>query len=224
MDISLLFQGKIPDDKKLFDYGFTKKDDYFIFEKKIDDNNFSLVLKIFEDGKITSELIDVDTDEEYTLHFAECAKGAFIQKVKDEYNDVIKDFTSKCFEFDNCVFKENVSKKLIKYIKTKYGDELEFLWPKYSKNAVVRRKDSLKWYAVFMTISKNKLGFASDKEVEIIDLHTKSENVENFIMKKGYFPVYHMNKKHWITIILDGSVDYLEICNLIDESYALALK
>ena len=33
-----------------------------------------------------------------------------------------------------------------------------------------------------------------------------------------------MNKKHWITIILDGSVNIEEIYNLIDISYNLSLK
>lgn len=37
-------------------------------------------------------------------------------------------------------------------------------------------------------------------------------------------PGYHMNKKHWITICLDGSVPIDDICRKIDESYLLAKK
>ena len=36
-------------------------------------------------------------------------------------------------------------------------------------------------------------------------------------------PAYHMNKKHWIGIILDGSMADDEIKNLIFESYNLTL-
>jgi predicted DNA-binding protein (MmcQ/YjbR family) len=32
---------------------------------------------------------------------------------------------------------------------------------------------------------------------------------------------YHMNKKHWNTILLDGSVPDKEICSWIDHSYQL---
>ena len=32
---------------------------------------------------------------------------------------------------------------------------------------------------------------------------------------------YHMNKKHWNTLILDGSLPASEITRLIDHSYAL---
>ena len=34
-------------------------------------------------------------------------------------------------------------------------------------------------------------------------------------------PAYHMNKKHWISIILDGSMTEEEIGQLIEDSYAL---
>ena len=37
-------------------------------------------------------------------------------------------------------------------------------------------------------------------------------------------PGYHMNKRHWNTIILDGSLPASEIQRMIDHSYALVVK
>lgn len=37
-------------------------------------------------------------------------------------------------------------------------------------------------------------------------------------------PGYHMNKKHWNTVILDGSIPTGEIERMIDHSYALIVK
>ena len=37
-------------------------------------------------------------------------------------------------------------------------------------------------------------------------------------------PGYHMNKRHWNTITLDGSIAAVEIFSMIDESYALVVK
>lgn len=34
-------------------------------------------------------------------------------------------------------------------------------------------------------------------------------------------PGYHMNKRHWISIILDGSVNQADICRIIQDSYNL---
>lgn len=37
-------------------------------------------------------------------------------------------------------------------------------------------------------------------------------------------PGYHMNKRHWNTVVLDGSIDEAEIRQMIDESYDLVVK
>jgi len=37
-------------------------------------------------------------------------------------------------------------------------------------------------------------------------------------------PGYHMNKCHWNTVILDGSIDDSEIQSMIDDSYNLVVK
>ncbi|WP_221800682.1 MmcQ/YjbR family DNA-binding protein [Oceanobacter mangrovi] len=37
-------------------------------------------------------------------------------------------------------------------------------------------------------------------------------------------PGYHMNKKHWNTVVLDGSLPQGEIERMIDNSYALVVK
>ena len=37
-------------------------------------------------------------------------------------------------------------------------------------------------------------------------------------------PGYHMNKQHWNTVVLDGSIDDAEIYGMIDESYALVVQ
>ena len=112
------------------------------------------------------------------------------------------------------------AKKLIEYIKLKYNNELEFLWEKYPQNAIVRRKDNAKWYALFLTIPKQKLGFDDKNVCEIINL--KANDIDKIVDNKSVFPGYHMNKKHWITIILDNKVPLDFIKNKIDKSYILA--
>lgn len=37
-------------------------------------------------------------------------------------------------------------------------------------------------------------------------------------------PGYHMNKRHWNTVILDGSIPEDEVLEMIDASYALVVK
>jgi predicted DNA-binding protein (MmcQ/YjbR family) len=37
-------------------------------------------------------------------------------------------------------------------------------------------------------------------------------------------PGYHMNKKHWNTVVVDGSIPDAEVRKMIDESYHLVVK
>ena len=37
-------------------------------------------------------------------------------------------------------------------------------------------------------------------------------------------PAYHMNKRHWVSIILDGKMENAEIAHMIEESYDLTGK
>ncbi len=48
------------------------------------------------------------------------------------------------------------------------------------------------------------------------------------VMLRDIFPAvlpgYHMNKRHWNTIVLDGSIPRGEIERMIDRSYGLVVK
>ena len=41
---------------------------------------------------------------------------------------------------------------------------------------------------------------------------------------KTYFPGYHMNKKYWVTILLDGTVNEAKVLDFLDMSYNLIDK
>ena len=57
------------------------------------------------------------------------------------------------------------------------------------------------------------------EEVEIINLKIKEDEKDILLNKKGYHEAYHMNKKNWITIILDDTLSDQEIERMISNSY-----
>lgn len=142
--------------------------------------------------------------------------------LKTEYEQLLTEIANQCFEPD--VFQSQQAKEVIHYIRNSYCNELEYLWKKFPNNAVVRRTDNQKWYAALLTVSRQKLGFNSDEMVEILDLRMTTEDIEKLVDNIKLLPGYHMNKKHWISICLDGTVSLEEICLLIDKSYKLADK
>ena len=217
-----IFKNKKVNLSKLVPFGFEKAGTCYLYRQVLSDSGFLLTVRITEQGEVSSEMIDPLSGEPYTLHLADNAVGRFVGTVKSQYEETLAEIAEQCFNSD--AFQSKQANELRNYVRNMYGDELEFLWKKFSGNAIWRRKDTRKWYGVLLTISKNKLGFESDACVEIIDLRISPEALAGLIDRKQYFPGYHMNKKHWYTMILDGSVPYEELYRRIDESYLLAKK
>ena len=218
-EINNFIKDKKIDFKKLEEFGFELIDNSYCYHTSLLKNQFKMSVKINLDNSIFTEIIDTETNEPYILYIIEKRSG-YSEKVYKEYSDILEKIKKKYFEDE--IFKANYTKEVINYIKNKYGDELEFLWEKSPKNAVIRRKSSNKWYAVILTVSKRKLNLDCDEIIEVINLHNIAEEIEKLIDNKKYFPAYHMNKKYWCTICLDGTVELKEIYKLIDISYELA--
>lgn len=146
--------------------------------------------------------------------------GEFVGSLREEYENIIKDVIEKCT--DKEVFKSKQAKDVIKHVREKYHDELEFLWEKFDDNAIWRNKINNKWYALLLTVPENKIRGKSDKKIEIIDIMIQKEKINEIVDGINVFPGYHMNKKSWITIVLDNSLDNEKLFDLIDNSYNLS--
>ena len=214
------FENKKIKYENLLKYGFIKKNNIYVYENKIHDDNFKIIVEISNDKK-NSKIIDLETNSEYILVDIKNEAGEFLSKLKEEYDDILKDIIEKC-TIKN-VFKGKQEKQIISYVKKKYNDDLEFLWDKFPTNAVLRNKINNKWYAVILTINENKLVANNDNLITIIDLRCDKKKINEIEDNNKIFRGYHMNKNNWITIKLDGSVPTKEIIKMIDESYKISL-
>ena len=218
-----IFAHKKIDFGKLAAFGFkAEKDGVYVYAVNISGGQFWLKIMIDADGKVASRVFDNDTGDEYVLYRAENAVGAFVGEIRQECAKVLQKIAKECCH--DSIFKNDETLAVIAYVREKYGDEFEFLWEKFPDNAIVRRKDSQKWYAVILTISRQKLGLNGNDKIEVMDLRGLPEEIAGLTDGQKYFPGYHMNKKHWYTLCLDGSVGLEEICRRVDESYLLAKK
>lgn len=203
--------------KKIIDYGFKKINDNYIYKKYISDNKFYVEV-IYRNNSLISKVVEVDGNYEYILVDINSVNGDFVSKIKIEYESIIDDIINNCFDDD--IFKQKQTKKVINYINKKYNTKLEFLWNDYPDCAIARNPNS-KWYLLIMTISKRKLGLDSDDIIEIIDIKHPIDRIDNIVDNVNIFKGYHMNKKHWITIILDNKIEDKLLFKLIDTSYIL---
>ena len=62
---------------------------------------------------------------------------------------------------------------------------------------------------------------------EPLRMNLKCDPDKAEVLREHYsavIPGYHMNKRHWNTLVMDGSIPEDEICAMIDDSYALVVK
>ena len=109
---------------------------------------------------------------------------------------------------------------IYEYVKKRYGTVPEYLWKESPESAVLRHKNG-KWYALIMNIEKSRLGMEGNERIDIIDVKCNPDMVGLLTQTFGFLPGYHMNKKNWITMLLDGSVSEAKILDFLDMSYDL---
>lgn len=111
--------------------------------------------------------------------------------------------------------------EIIKFITKKYNASPEYLWRRYPTYCIFRHQNNHKWFALIGTVSRKTLKIPGDGDVDIINI--KTNDPDFFHGVKGILPAYHMNKNHWITIVLDNTLPIKNIYNLISISYDLTV-
>lgn len=205
------------DTKKMLSFGFVKNDGIYVYKTDILDGQFYIELTVLNDEKLFARVVEKEFDEEYTLHLVPEAVGSFVGAVRGEVEKLVEKFERQCCETE--IFKCRQTYAVIEYVKNTYGSDIEFLWEKSPDSAVFRRSDNKKWYGIIMTVPFKRLGVESDGDAELVNLKASPENITEIIDGKSVFPAYHMNKKNWFTVVLDGSISDSEIFSFIDDSY-----
>lgn len=105
------------------------------------------------------------------------------------------------------------------YIQTQYGVTAEFPFENDELTAVYRHTDNKKWFAIIMRVKKRCIHQDSDEEIDIMNVKCDPIMIGSFLMEKGFYPAYHMNKTHWITVSPEADEDKVRM--LIDISFSL---
>lgn len=122
--------------------------------------------------------------------------------------------------------KESQASNITTHIMDEYGAEPEFLWPeRYPTYCIFRHGGNKKWFALIGRIEWKSLGRDGNELVDIINLKFDNGQAMDFAENTpGVYPAYHMNKQHWITITLDGTLPDEMVMELVKKSYLLTDK
>ena len=116
--------------------------------------------------------------------------------------------------------------QIFTYIKDKYKTLPEYLFQKYPDIAVLRNTSSQKWYGIIMNIPQNRVGLSGNQKIDVLVIKGNPDDIVHLVEMEGFAPAYHMNKKHWVSIILNyfTSTNEMVVWNLLDKSYQLSKK
>ena len=113
--------------------------------------------------------------------------------------------------------------KLLEYCLDTYGTTPDHPFDDWLESAVLRHEDNQKWYAILMNVSRRKFGIDSDEIIPVINLKLPTEMFGSFGASDGVYPAYHMNKLHWISVLLpDAPDDVIEL--LVNVSFEATKK
>ena len=108
--------------------------------------------------------------------------------------------------------------KFLEYCLDTYGTSPDYPFDEDFETAVLRHTDNRKWYAIVMRVSRRKFGFDSDEIIDVVNLKLPAEMFGSFGASDGVYPAYHMNKLHWISVLLpDAPFDVVQF--LVNASF-----
>ena len=111
--------------------------------------------------------------------------------------------------------------KLAAYLTDTHSVEGEHLFAQYPSFLVFRHSGNKKWFAVIMDIPRKNLGLPGEGEISVVNLKCDTRLIGSFREAPGIFPGWHMNKAHWLSVVLDGTVDDETIKFLVEMSCKL---
>ena len=201
--------------EKLLQYGFREEAEKLIYRKEILDSSF-LIEIVFVNNQLIIEVYDLEYDEIYSLYSVDSAVGETVQNIREHVEKLLSSILGLADESGK------ISSEIIDYCNNKYGKNHVNPFKKHLDIlAFVNEKN--KWYALLSDVEYNKLNKNTDITIKVKILNVKypTDRILEIIDNKNIFPAYHMNKKHWISIVLDKNIKLETIKELIDISYSL---
>jgi predicted DNA-binding protein (MmcQ/YjbR family) len=95
------------------------------------------------------------------------------------------------------------------YCRNAYGTAADYPFDEDFETAVLRHSGNRKWYAIVMRVSRRKFGFDCDEVIDVVNVKLPLEMFGSFGPSEGVYPAYHMNKLHWISLLLPDIADDL---------------
>jgi len=202
-------------------------------------NNYTAIKEIFIEDNEVSDFVNLDKSTlayhkilnalqkplKLILFYGKpgCGKTFLLNKIKVDLEKKVR------VVFVPQPFLTDQANRIAREAEKLFGDKIDFPFSTAPDYGVFRNPENRKWYGIIMNIPKSKIEkqgraaslSADDAIVEIINVKIDPEKSIELKKRRGFYDAYHMSKKNWITIALDGSVSDGLIVDLLKKSRAL---
>ena len=201
--------------EKLITYGFTDENGRLTYARTLPDDGMKIIVEY--DGAINGRIIDLSLNDDYTAFRVEGATG-YSAQIRQKTIELLTDIRDHCCK--DQYFKTPQAQRISDYIFEAYGSAPEFLWPNIPSYAAFRQPGKKKWYAVMGGVPLNRVDreAKSTQPVEVINVKVDQGSIKDFLARAGIYEAFHMNKKCWVSIILDDTLQDDAIQRMIDDS------
>jgi len=110
------------------------------------------------------------------------------------------------------------------FIENEFGVLPEHLWAAFPDYAVFRNPRNKKWFGLIGDVEKSKLGLEGSGKADILVLRCDPILIGSLVHNPGYLPAYHMNRKNWLSVRLDGTAPPEQVMDLIHLAYEIIAK
>ena len=207
-----LFRRLRPNIQRLVEYGFIEQSGIYYYQTKLEDTGMYALITV-DNSTVSGKVMDEFTDEEYVAVHTVGKKGNFATKVRTAYLSCLEDIAKNCFE--KMMYSSDQANVMHEWLINQFHDTADHPFTKSQNSKPTVDNDFTaykpsgcdKMYALMFTIEKRKLDKVYDETlIDAINIKVEPSTIVDLLQLPGFYPAYHMNKKHWVTAILDGTI------------------
>ncbi|WPC09321.1 MmcQ/YjbR family DNA-binding protein [Globicatella sp. PHS-GS-PNBC-21-1553] len=141
--------------------------------------------------------------------------GSFVNQIRSDVDEVVYQVIESCYQL------KDYRERVFDFVRAELNTKLETPWAKHPEFYVMKTANRQKWYGLMMRISYQLLDPQQSGIVDVLNLKAPPLKIVDLIDYQTFYPAYHMNKKHWVTVVVDEKINLKQLQALIRQSYQL---
>lgn len=203
-----------PDRPRLKAYGFVPEGRALVLRRRLAGSIFAAFS--LQGAHFSLAVYDDDTPEkaDYVPFQAAAADGPYVSLVRERAQALLEDILRQGF------VRDSLRDQILAQARQEYGTEPCFPWAEYPGHCTLKAPNG-KWYGLVMQVPYAVLGIGKAGRADVLNVKNLPEKIQALVDGEHFLPAYHMNKKYWLSVLLDSPAVLPQAQVLLRESYAL---